>query len=263
MYLAYRFFLFFHSVEWKTAFDKNYGDISAAVIFVTETAWNTAFLILSIRHYRKYRKWLDENYSDTERLKFDWLKNFLYVFTGVAVVGTAFDLVNSMIVPLTYIQYFYFEIILAVTTYYLAVSGYIRSRSIDLNFVPHPEPADEPRRQLISDADLDKLTLRLEKVMQEDRPYLEPSLTLAELSRMLGVNTAVLSYAINQSQGCNFNDFINRFRVEAVKQKLAERNGEQLLTIALDHGFNSKATFNRAFKKFTGLSPREYQDAGR
>jgi AraC-like DNA-binding protein len=58
----------------------------------------------------------------------------------------------------------------------------------------------------------------------------------------------------------NFNDYINHHRVESVKK--AFTNGEHktttLLGIAYDCGFNSKATFNRAFKKNTGLSPKEY-----
>lgn len=260
IYLAYRFFLFSHSVEWKTEFDRSYGDASAAVIFLTETLWNMTFLFLAIRHYRKYRAWLNENYSDTERIKFDWLRNFLYLFTAIALLGAAFDLVNSFVKPLSYIQYFYFEIVLAVSTYYLAVSGYIRSRNIELNFVSEAEPSAEEKRALLSDNELANLSKRLENLLVQERPYLEPSVTLSDLSRMIGVNTTVLSYVINQSQGCNFNDMINRHRVDAVKTKLAERSSEPILNIALDSGFNSKATFNRAFKKFTGLSPTEYQE---
>ena len=58
----------------------------------------------------------------------------------------------------------------------------------------------------------------------------------------------------------NFNDFINHYRIEAVKEKLSagEHNTTTLLGIAYDCGFNSKATFNRAFKKSTTLSPNEY-----
>ncbi len=260
IYLVYRFFLFSHSVEWKTEFDRNYGDTSAAVIFVTELAWNMTFLFLAIRHYRKYRAWLDENYSDTERIKFDWLRNFLYLFTAVAILGAAFDLTNSFVTPLSYIQFFYFEVVLAISTYYLAVSGYIRSRNIEINFVSVAEISTEEKRALLSNDELRRQSERLEQLLVSERPYLEPSLTLTELSRMLGVNTTVLSYVINQSQGCNFNDLINRYRVEAVKAELAKGSDEQLLTIALDSGFNSKATFNRAFKKFTGLSPSEYQE---
>lgn len=260
VYLVYRFFLFSHTVEWKTEFDKNYGDTSAAIIFVTETIWNMTFLFLAIRHYRKYRAWLDENYSDTERIKFDWLRNFLYLFTAIALLGAAFDLFNSFIKPLSYIQYFYFEVVLAISTYYLAVSGYIRSRTIELNFVSDEEPTSDEKRPLLSDDELRRQSERLEQLMVSEKPYLEPSLTLTELSKMLGVNTTVLSYIINQTQGCNFNDLINRYRVDAVKAEIAKGSNGQLLTIAFDNGFNSKATFNRAFKKFTGLSPSEYQE---
>ena len=58
----------------------------------------------------------------------------------------------------------------------------------------------------------------------------------------------------------NFNDFINNYRIEAVKENLkkGEHKKTTLLGIAFDCGFNSKATFNRAFKKSTGLSPKDY-----
>jgi AraC-like DNA-binding protein len=70
----------------------------------------------------------------------------------------------------------------------------------------------------------------------------------------------VLSFAINNGFGKNFNDFINELRIEEVKSRM-ERSGDAgLLAIAFESGFNSKATFNRAFKKFTGLTPREYQE---
>ena len=58
----------------------------------------------------------------------------------------------------------------------------------------------------------------------------------------------------------NFNDYINAHRVEAVKEAI--RNGSSkeltLLAIALDCGFNSKTTFNRAFKKHSGISPKSF-----
>ena len=70
-----------------------------------------------------------------------------------------------------------------------------------------------------------------------------------------------LSAVINQGFGKNFNDYINDYRVDAFIEKL--KNGEQeaqtLLSLAYDAGFNSKATFNRAFKKTTGVSPKDWK----
>ncbi len=260
VYLAYRLFLFGHSVEWKSWFDDNYGDAFGAAIFVTEAVWNLTFLYLAIRHYRKYRVWLDANFSDTEKIKFDWLRNFLYLFTSVVVLGALFDFANSFVVRLSYIQYFYFEIVLALGTYYLAVAGYLRSRTIELTFAEEPDAADEPRRQLLSDAEMARLRSRLLAVMSDERPYLDPSLTLTDLTRAVGVNSTVLSHLINKGFEKNFNDFINEYRINEVKSRLRATDDETMLAIALESGFNSKATFNRAFKKFTGRTPREYQE---
>ncbi|MBK7394395.1 MAG: AraC family transcriptional regulator [Chloracidobacterium sp.] len=260
VYLAYRFFLFSHSLEWKDWFGKNYGDIFEAVIFVTEALWGLALLILSIRHYRKYRVWLNENFSDTEKIKFDWLRNFLYVFMSVLLLGAFFDFTNSFLFRLSYIQYFYFEIVLALATYYLAVAGYLRSKTIELTFSDKPDETAQSRRSLLSDKELERLKEKLKIVMSQERPYLEPAITLTDLTRAVGVNTTILSYAINKGFDKNFNDFINEYRINEVKSKLRDTDDDTLLGIAFDCGFNSKATFNRAFKKFMGVSPKEYQE---
>ena len=74
------------------------------------------------------------------------------------------------------------------------------------------------------------------------------------------MNRGELSEAINSGVGKNFNDFVNSYRVKEVEQMLQDGKQEQLslLGIALECGFNSKATFNRVFKKMTGQSPSQY-----
>ncbi len=260
LYLVFRLFLFSHSVEWKASFDDTYRTIAGPVIFVTETGWNLLFLGLSIFHYRKYRSWLDQNYSDTEKVKFDWLRNFLYVFAAVTLIGAAFDFVNSFLFNLSYIQYFYFELVLAFATYGLAVAGYLRSRSIKVSFSQAKEEVSLDRRQLLSAGELERQKAKVEKIITDQKPHLEPSLTLADLSRIAGVNTTVLSHIINQGFGQNFNDFINSRRIDEVKKRLTNGDDATLTAMAFDCGFNSKATFNRAFRKLTGQSPTEYQD---
>lgn len=259
LYLAFRFYLFAHSVEWKDWFGDNYGKISNTFFFVTELIWNLVFLYFSIRHYQKYRVWLNQNYSDTEKIKFDWLRNFLYVFTFILILGAVFDFTNSFIFKLSYIQFFYFELVLALTTYYLAVAGYLRSKTIELNFSEKEAEEIEQRKTLLPEKELEKLKNKMQFLMTDEKIYLEPNLTLNDLSRKLGVNSSILSYAINNGFGKNFNDFINEFRINEVKEKL-KTSDDSLLNVAFDCGFNSKATFNRAFKKFTGTSPKEFQE---
>jgi AraC-like DNA-binding protein len=260
VYLAFRFYLFSHDLDWKRWFGDSYGNLSNSIVFVTEIIWNLAFLYFSIRHYQKYRAWLNENYSDTEKVKFDWLRNFLYVFTAILIIGAFFDFTNSFVFKLSYIQFFYFEIVLALTTYYLAVAGYLRSKTIELNFTEKAAEKIDERKTLLAEKDLEKLKTKLQDLMQNDKIYLEPNLTLNDLSRNLGVNSTVLSFAINNGFGKNFNDFVNEFRIAEVKEKLKTDEDSTLLNVAFGCGFNSKATFNRAFKKFTGVSPKEFQE---
>ena len=69
-----------------------------------------------------------------------------------------------------------------------------------------------------------------------------------------------LSMVINKGFGMNFNDWVNKYRLEEIKSlfEKGEHKRQTLLSIAFECGFNSKATFNRAFKKSTGLTPREW-----
>ena len=96
--------------------------------------------------------------------------------------------------------------------------------------------------------------------MATAKPYLDPELSLAGLSKQMAIQPSVLSKLINEKFNQNFNDFINEYRVKEVIEKI--KNGEHrqqtLLGIAFDAGFNSKATFNRAFKKSTSLSPKDW-----
>lgn len=265
LYLIFRFALFAQSVEFKSQFDENYYQpFVNPFVTVTEFVWNFALLCFSIRHYQKYRAWLDENYSDTEKIKFDWLRNFLYVFTFVFVLGSIFDFTDSFVFDLSYVQYFYFELILAFVIYYLAIAGYLRSQPIEVNFTEIEnekiEAAPEEKKLLLSGNELENFKTKLCVLMETEKPFLDSQLTLANLARQLGVNMTVLSYIINNGFEKNFNDFVNEFRIAEVKNKLASGAAEKenLLGIALDSGFNSKATFNRAFKKFTGFSPKEF-----
>jgi AraC-like DNA-binding protein len=260
IYVAFRLILFAQTTEFKDWFGANfYAPFINSSVFITEFAWNVAFLYFAIKHYRKYRAWLNENFSDTEKIKFDWLRNFLYLFTFVFVLGAIFDFTNSFLFKLSYIQYFYYELVLALVTYYLAIAGYLRTRMIELAFTPKAEE-NESKKTLLADRELAKLKTKLQDLMENERLYREPNLTLTDLARQTGVNSAVLSHVINNGFGKNFNDFVNEYRIAEVKEKLKTSDDSGLLAVAFECGFNSKATFNRAFKKFTGVSPKEFQE---
>lgn len=98
-------------------------------------------------------------------------------------------------------------------------------------------------------------------LMEEEKLFLDPDLTLRELSQRLRVHYNHLSRIINERFGLSYNDFINRYRIEEAKRKMAapEEKESTILDILLSSGFYSKSVFNTAFKKFTGMTPSEYR----
>jgi len=96
--------------------------------------------------------------------------------------------------------------------------------------------------------------------MAEKKYFQNPEITLAKLSDELKVTPEYLSGILNVRLNMNFFDFINHYRIEDFKKRCKHPANKNLtlIAIAYDCGFNSKATFNRVFKKKVGCTPSEY-----
>ena len=116
-------------------------------------------------------------------------------------------------------------------------------------------------RSALADDTAQALRTRLQDVMDDDQPFLENDLTLADLAQRVGATSHQLSQLFSQHLGETFFDFINRHRVDAVRLTLSrpQAAGRPLLEIALECGFGSKSTFNDTFRRLTGMSPGEYR----
>ena len=106
------------------------------------------------------------------------------------------------------------------------------------------------------------LQKKLDYQLIENKAFLENGLSIQALAQDLGVSSYRLREFINQTLGYdNFSTYINTFRIEAIKKAFSnhQQNHIPILTIALDNGFNSLPTFNRAFKANQGITPSEYR----
>ena len=112
----------------------------------------------------------------------------------------------------------------------------------------------------LSDDDCRELARSLDRLMQLEKPYLNPKLKLTDLGQMLQVPTYKLSYLFNQYLDRPFYDYINEFRIREFKSLVAEgRNKSYTInTLTEQCGFTSRTTFFRYFKQFTGMTPNEY-----
>lgn len=97
-------------------------------------------------------------------------------------------------------------------------------------------------------------------IKREDKPFLNERISLAEVSKLLEIGSQQLSQVINEKTNFNFNDFINSYRIEESKQLLTSSSFLKLTidAIAQKAGFNSKSAFYKAFKKHTGMTPKEF-----
>jgi AraC-like DNA-binding protein len=123
-----------------------------------------------------------------------------------------------------------------------------------LKEVPRPSP------QYISAEKIVELEQRLEELLVKEKIYMNPALQLAELSIKAGVTPLVLSSYLNQVRNINFNDYINRYRVEACKEEIIRGGAvnKTLEGLAFEYGFNNRNTFTNAFKKVIGMTPSQF-----
>jgi AraC-like DNA-binding protein len=113
---------------------------------------------------------------------------------------------------------------------------------------------------VLKQEDKDRYKEKLVSLMNEEKLYLNPAIALNDFSQKLDIAPCYVSQIINESFQQNFRDFVNKYRIEESKQLLTQQNQNlNILGIALDAGFNSKSAFNNAFKKHTGMTPKEFK----
>ncbi len=119
-------------------------------------------------------------------------------------------------------------------------------------------PAPE---KLNIDVELRKQSKIIEGVMEDEKPYLNSQLTLSRFSDSLTLTPRQVSTAINRCFHQNFQEYINRYRIEEAKQLLGDAKNSELTIVQIGElcGFNSKVTFNRLFKKFALTAPNAYR----
>ncbi|HEX5632534.1 MAG TPA: helix-turn-helix domain-containing protein, partial [Gemmatimonadales bacterium] len=258
---AYYLWAWSHDVAWKNDYVPRIHDpVVVPVEDVLSTIVFAAYLVAAWRVYDRYRRWVDASQSDAA-LQLEWLRRLL-LGTAAALVLSAALGVADFLRPMGYDVWFWQKLLLAGGTYWLAMTALVLSPPPVPADAPSPAaPAPEPEPAApVPEGDVEELRARVARCMDEERPWLDPALTLSALARRLGMPPAQLSSVVNRGFGRNFNDFVNGYRVRAVQARLAAGDGARLtlLAIALDCGFAAKSTFNRAFRKETGRAPSDF-----
>lgn len=260
--------IFTRSLTFKIAWDRQVHEpwvalVEQLLILLSATIYTGA----SVRMYRKYQQWLTNHFSFSEEFRATWLRNFLGVFAVLLFVWAAFVAMERLVHPLNYFKEFPLYILFTLFTYYLGLEGWRHSgasypsrSAVESAAALQESPADSPSQILITERDWTaQASLWLQEIERREL-WRNPDLSLASLAQALGTNTTYVSKAFNDGLGQSFSEGINRLRIKEVQKRLQSQSLEtDLLTIALDAGFRSKASFNRAFKQYVGQTPSEYR----
>ncbi|MCW8876064.1 MAG: helix-turn-helix transcriptional regulator [Kangiellaceae bacterium] len=218
----------------------------------------STYLILGYKKFVVFRTLVRNSTSDTAYPTLNWLR----VILVLCIVLLIFLVTNMSISRLTTLEQdtsihwrIYFVYVAAVT-YYMSFMSF-RQRTPDLSQINLPE---NPEIKSRASSDEDRgLAKRLIELLEKEKIYLEPTLNARQVAERLEVSQTNLSQVINSQFKKSFRELINDYRIEDVKSKLLDPdNKASILSIALESGFNSEASFYRVFKNKLGVSPKVY-----
>jgi AraC-like DNA-binding protein len=213
------------------------------------------YIALSLIALYKHKQQIQHQFSSLEKVQFDWLRNLIY---GLAIIWIAIYIGNDSLI-------FSFVVIFVILIAYFGIKqvGIFTENQESIVLEPQNSSLTETEKYAnsgLSSETVNSIHQQLQTLMIEEKEYRNPELTLGELAHKLGVHSNHLSQVINSIEGKSFFDYINHLRVEDFKLKVAQEENSKytFLAIALECGFNSKTSFNRNFKKETGMSPSDY-----
>lgn len=199
----------------------------------------------------RFQRSLKNNFSNSDKIHFHWI---LFLMAGILVIWCIVIITKNE------------ALLTKAIASFLILLGYFGVTQVDVFSKRTMQSAlvEEPKPKYVNsgldNVEVDRLHQTLMQKLQTEKPYLNPELTLQHLASVIDTQVHHLSQVINEKEKKNFYDFINECRIqEFLKEVKSEKNKNYtLLAIAYNCGFNSKASFNRNFKKYTGKTPTQY-----
>ncbi|MCL9806830.1 helix-turn-helix transcriptional regulator [Flavobacterium amniphilum] len=228
------------------------------------------YIILVFKTLKKYKEIYLENYTNANDSSYKWLFQmtvfFLIahciVFFRSAVRYTDYNFfLNSSTVIIEIIA-------LLISCWFVlkALNNPNLFKGVDSNMVLVNKtviPTEKESSQTPKPAEIASQIELVKKYVSENEPFLEPSLTIQELANQVNIPVRDLSVLINHHINQHFFDFINEYRIQKAMQilKNPSKNKLTVLEILYEVGFNSKSSFNTAFKKYTNQTPTEFRNS--
>lgn len=227
-----------------------------------------SYLFYVIYLLYKHQKHVKEEFSYTDKVTLNWMRHWLILeFVGFWITFAIIWVADFQYITLV-TSFKVISVVVAVNVFVIGLFG-VRQGVIFQPVQPlpdngQPEPARQQTKYAKSTLDaqlIDQSKEKLEKIMAEDKLYLNPRLSANDLAEAMGVSRHLLTQLLNEEIGSNFYDYVNSYRLREFKDRVSDATNDHLtlLGIALDSGFNSKSSFNLIFKKQEGITPTQYR----
>ena len=212
------------------------------------------YLFKSYDKIRAYRLKLTSG-SSYEKKAYSWLRYFIHSLSLLLLLTAIEFFLHQM----ASIHFNYSILLIALTTLFLIISFILKGlHQVELF---KGEALMKYENSLLSREKSENLFQRLTGLMEKEQPYLKDDLSLHSLAEMLDIHPRFLSQVINENAKQNFFEFINTYRVQEAMKMLQkeEFKAHRIFEIMYQVGFKSRSSFHMAFKKRTGLSPKDYR----
>lgn len=268
-YLCMIPFLFGFTAEEKMLIDdQNYNSPYKIFFAITIIGFVISIGIYSVLSYFKianYQRLINENFAYEDNISLQWLRFFIGGLGVVFLIGFLIFIVHhhleiSFGFNADLIVFFCIVLLIFLMGFWgLRQQGIFTEKMVLQSDIVRSKSA-EYKKSGLKPTEIQALHERLLLTMTQEKPYLEPKLTLSQLAEKLEISPNNLSQIINQCEGKNFYDFVNSYRISEFINKANSQENKNLniLGIALDSGFNSKSSFNEVFKKQMGKTPSNY-----
>jgi AraC-like DNA-binding protein/Ca2+/Na+ antiporter len=217
------------------------------------------YLIASAVVLTQYRKGLRDLYSSIEKIDLYWCNLLLAGFAAMWFLDLLDWLFYISQTSSQHVSYWMLISSLFINLIFTLIVTYkgLAQSGIFSGIQALPKYA----ASRLEPSDCEIIVKKLTAFVKNEKPYLISSLSIEDLSKKLKIPVKNLSQAMHTCLNQNFYDFINTHRIEEIKIRMLDNRFQNLtlLALAYDVGFNSKSVFNAAFKKHTGMTPKEYK----
>lgn len=225
--------------------------------------YTLSYIWFAYKTVRSYEIIVRNKFSSLSKISLNWLMFIIQSFAAITIIA----MIHNVIPAFRSVVFLYATLLILLVYTFFFINRVLVKALNQPEIFAGIELKDLKEKYAGSNLEEDEVTgyyTQLLATLEKEKLYLNPDLTLQVLAESLQSSSKLLSQVINQCSGKNFFDFINSYRCKEAQSLMASLDSKVTIQeILFQSGFNSKSSFNKEFKKLSGLTPTEYRKSVR